>query len=66
MKPLVCLILCLGLYLLGGIFRQAVEAGILTGVDDGQGGVTIARPRAHTTRQELATMGVAILKAARG
>ena len=46
--------------------RQAVEAGILTGVDDGQGGVTIARPRAHTTRQELATMGVAILKAARG
>lgn len=46
--------------------RQAVEEGILTGVDDGQGGVTIARPRAHTTRQELATMGVAILKAARG
>ena len=45
--------------------RQAVEEGILTGVDDGQGGVTIARPRAHTTRQELATMGVAILKAAR-
>ena len=45
--------------------RQAVEAGILTGVDDGRGGVTIARPRAHTTRQELATMGVAILKAAR-
>ena len=43
--------------------RQAVEAGILTGVDDGQGGVTIARPRAHTTRQELATMGVAILEA---
>lgn len=27
--------------------------------------MTIARPRAHTTRQELATMGVATLKAAR-
>lgn len=45
--------------------RQAVQENILSGVDDGQGGVTIARPRAHTTRQELATMGVAILKAAR-
>ena len=27
--------------------RQAVQENILSGVDDGQGGVTIARPRAH-------------------
>lgn len=41
----------------------AIRAGILDGVDDGQGGLTIARPRSNSTRQEMATMGVAILEA---
>ena len=40
----------------------AIRAGILDGVDDGQGGLTIARPRSNSNRQEMATMGVAILE----
>lgn len=43
----------------------AIRAGILDGVDDGQGGLTITRPRSNSTRQEMATMGVAILEAVR-
>ena len=43
--------------------RKAIQAGILTGVDDGQGGLTIASPQGPATRQEMATMGVAILEA---
>ena len=42
--------------------QAAVQAGILDGVEDGQGGITIARPKANPTRQEMATMGVALLK----
>ena len=42
--------------------QKAIQAGILTGVDDGKGGLTIASPQGNSTRQEMATMGVAILK----
>ena len=42
--------------------QEAVQTGILDGVEDGQGGITIARPKANPTRQEMATMGVALLK----
>ena len=43
--------------------QRAIQAGILAGVDDGQGGKTIARPQGVSTREEMATMGVAILEA---
>lgn len=43
--------------------RKAIQAEILTGVDDGKGGKTIARPQGISTREEMATMGVAILEA---
>lgn len=43
--------------------QKAIQAGILTGVDDGKGGLTIASPQGNSTRQEMATMGVAILEA---
>lgn len=43
--------------------QRALQAGILAGVDDGQGGKTIARPQGISTREEMATMGVAILEA---
>lgn len=43
--------------------QKALQAGILAGVDDGQGGKTIARPQGISTREEMATMGVAILEA---
>ena len=43
--------------------QKALQAGILTGVDDGKGGLTIASPQGNSTRQEMATMGVAILEA---
>lgn len=43
--------------------KKAIQAGILTGVDDGNGGLTIAAPQGNSTRQEMATMGVAILEA---
>lgn len=42
--------------------QTAVEMGILSGVDDGQGGITIARPKSNPNREEMATMGVALLK----
>ena len=42
--------------------QRAIQAGILTGVDDGAGGLTIASPQGNSTRQEMATMGVAILE----
>lgn len=42
--------------------QRALQAGILAGVDDGQGGKTIARPQGISTREEMATMGVAILE----
>ena len=45
--------------------QKAIQAGILTGVDDGKGGKTIARPQGISTREEMATMGVAILEAVR-
>lgn len=45
--------------------RKAIQAGILAGVEDGKGGLTIARPQGPATREEMATMGVAILEAAR-
>ena len=45
--------------------QRALQAGILAGVDDGQGGKTIARPQGISTREEMATMGVAILEAIR-
>lgn len=45
--------------------KEAIQAGILAGVDDGTGGLTIARPQGLSTRQEMATMGVAILAVAR-
>lgn len=41
--------------------QTAIQAGILDGVEDGQGGLTIARPKSNPTRQEMATMGVALL-----
>ncbi len=43
--------------------QKALQAGILSGVDDGKGGKTIARPQGISTREEMATMGVAILEA---
>ena len=43
--------------------QRALQAGILAGVDDGKGGLTIASPQGNSTRQEMATMGVAILEA---
>ena len=43
--------------------QKAIQAGILAGVDDGKGGKTIARPQGISTREEMATMGVAILEA---
>ena len=43
--------------------QRALQAGILAGVDDGKGGKTIARPQGTSTREEMATMGVAILEA---
>ncbi len=43
--------------------QRALQAGILAGVDDGKGGKTIARPQGISTREEMATMGVAILEA---
>lgn len=45
--------------------QRALQAGILAGVDDGKGGKTIARPQGISTREEMATMGVAILEAVR-
>ena len=45
--------------------QKALQAGILAGVDDGKGGLTIAAPQGSATRQEMATMGVAILEAVR-
>ncbi len=45
--------------------QKAIQAGILTGVEDGAGGLTIASPQGNSTRQEMATMGVAILEAIR-
>lgn len=45
--------------------QKALQAGILDGVDDGKGGLTIAAPQGGATRQEMATMGVAILEAGR-
>lgn len=42
--------------------KEAIQAGILAGVDDGTGGLTIASPQGLSTRQEMATMGVAILE----
>ena len=42
--------------------QRAIQAGILTPVDDGRGGLTIASPQGAATRQEMATMGVAILE----
>ena len=45
--------------------QRALQAGILAGVDDGKGGLTIARPQGISTREEMATMGVAILEAVR-
>lgn len=47
----------------GPYIQKAILAGILTGVDDGKGGKTIARPQGISTREEMATMGVAILEA---
>lgn len=49
----------------GPYIQKAIQAGILTGVDDGKGGLTIASPQGNSTRQEMATMGVAILEAVR-
>ena len=46
--------------------QRAIQAGILAGVDDGKGGKTIARPQGISTREEMATMGVAILEAVKG
>ena len=43
--------------------QKALQAGILDGVDDGKGGLTIAAPQGGATRQEMAAMGVAILEA---
>lgn len=43
--------------------QRALQAGILAGVDDGKGGETIARPQGISTREEMATIGVAILEA---
>ena len=43
--------------------QRAIQAGILTGVDDGKGGLTIASPQGPAIRQEMAAMGVAILEA---
>ena len=45
--------------------QKAIQAGILTGVEDGAGGLTIASPQGNSTRQEMAAMGVAILEAIR-
>lgn len=45
--------------------QKSIQAGILDGVDDGKGGKTIARPQGISTREEMATMGVAILEAVR-
>lgn len=42
--------------------QTAVEMGILSGVDDWQGEITIARPKSNPTREEMAVMGVAILR----
>lgn len=47
----------------GPYIQKAIQAGILAGVDDGKGGKTIARPQGISTREEMATMGVAILEA---
>lgn len=47
----------------GPYIQKAIQAGILAGVDDGKGGLTIASPQGNSTRQEMATMGVAILEA---
>ena len=44
--------------------QRALQAGIMAGLDDGKGGKTIARPQGVSTREEMATMGVAILEAA--
>ena len=49
----------------GPYIQKAIQAGILAGVDDGKGGKTIARPQGISTREEMATMGVAILEAVR-
>ena len=49
----------------GPYIQKAIQAGILAGVDDGKGGLTIASPQGNSTRQEMATMGVAILEAVR-
>ena len=45
--------------------QEAIKAGIMSGVDDGEGGLTISSPLTAMSRQEAATMGVAILKAVR-
>ena len=45
--------------------KTAIQAGILDGVEDGQGGITIARPKSNPTREEMATMGVALLRSNR-
>ena len=45
--------------------ETAIQAGILDGVEDGQGGITIARPKSNPTREEMATMGVALLRSNR-
>ena len=45
--------------------ETAIQAGILDGVEDGQGGITIARPKPNPTREEMATMGVALLRSNR-
>ena len=49
----------------GPYIQKAIQAGILAGVDDGKGGKTIARPQGISTREEMATMGVAILEEVR-
>lgn len=44
--------------------KEAVENGMFSGVEDENGDVTIQSPKSGMTRQEAATFGVAILKAA--
>ena len=45
--------------------KKAVENGMFSGVEDDKGNVTIQSPKSSMTRQEAATFGVAILKAAK-
>ena len=42
--------------------QTAVDSGLMTGVDDGQGGKTVQAPQGFVSREELATVAAAISK----